>query len=119
MKRFRELTIDELMEDGLTRTIMLADGVDASALKGMFHVLAISIKHRSEQFLPNDENSSRSYIAPTWRGSWKDIFPKASNAPERHEMVEPSVGAVADRVIVPIRAGVGNPDKVNELSCAP
>ncbi len=43
---FSEPTIDELLDDSLTRGLMLADGVDAAALKRMLVRLASSIESR-------------------------------------------------------------------------
>jgi hypothetical protein len=43
---FEEPTLDELLRDPLTRQVMYADGVDTTALRAMFGVLAREIAAR-------------------------------------------------------------------------
>ncbi|MEW6451560.1 MAG: hypothetical protein AB1490_12960 [Pseudomonadota bacterium] len=44
---FEEPTVDELLSDPLVRQVMYADGVDTTALRSMFSVLASEIAARS------------------------------------------------------------------------
>ena len=53
---FEEPTLDELLRDPLTRQVMYADGVDTTALRAMFDVLA-------------DEIAARPAVQPTRRSS--------------------------------------------------
>jgi hypothetical protein len=52
---FEEPTVDELFRDPLIRQVMYADGVDTTALRAMFDVLAVEIAAR-----PNVQPTRRS-----------------------------------------------------------
>ena len=53
---FEEPTVDELLRDPLIRQVMYADGVDTTALRSMFSVLADEIAAR-----PNLQPTRRSF----------------------------------------------------------
>jgi hypothetical protein len=53
---FEEPTVDDLLRDPLIRQVMYADGVDTTALRSMFDVLAREIAAR-----PNVQPTRRSF----------------------------------------------------------
>ena len=53
---FEEPTVDDLLRDPLIRQVMFADGVDTTALRSMFSVLADEIAAR-----PNLQPTRRSF----------------------------------------------------------
>jgi hypothetical protein len=70
---FEEPTVDDLLRDPLIRQVMYADGVDTTALRSMFDVLADEIAAR-----PNLQPTRRSFPISGFIRSI--VFPRDSSS---------------------------------------